>query len=471
MTAINTPFRISLGSSAPTLAKADAIAATIYRRFFLGGILTVLTAGATWGAWILLQIGRAEKFNGVGLQDINAHGQAQIYGWMGLFIMGFAYQAFPRVWHTDLVAPRLAVASFVVMLAGLVLRSVGMIVPGAPAWAVTAAVGGCVLQLASIVTFAAQIVLTFCRSIVRMEPYIGFIFAALGWFIAMIALDTWHTHATLTAATRDQLLWHVATYQAPLRDLQVHGLALFMILGVCLRKLPPMYGCGSASRRRAWAALAILILAVLGEVGIFIAYRWSAKHALAALLMIPWIMLATGVAMVVLPWRPWRRFVRIDRSAKFIRTAFAWLVLSLAMLLALPAYQAVSGIPFSHAYYGAIRHAITVGFVSLMIMGFAAKVVPTLNGIDPRTLPALWGPFVLINLGCLLRVSLQTLTDWQPAAFHFVGISGILEVSALAWWGSGLIAIMLAGRSRAGVPLGCPSRRAAAVPRPPAAAV
>jgi hypothetical protein len=459
MTAINTPFRISLSSSASAPAAADAITATIYRRFFISGILTVLTAGATWGAWILLQIGRAGKFNGVGLQDVNAHGQAQIYGWMGLFIMGFAYQAFPRVWHTDLVAPRLAVGSFIAMLAGLVLRSVGMIVPGAPAWAVAASVGGCALQFASIVTFAVQIVLTFRRSIVRMEPYIGFIFAALGWFIAMIALDTWHTYATLTAATRDQLLWHVATYQAPLRDLQVHGLALFMILGVCLRKLPPMYGCGSASRRGAWTALAILILAVLGEVGIFIAYRWSGIHAIAALLMIPWVMLAVGVAMIVLPWKPWRRFARsTDRSAKFIRTAFAWLALSLAMLLLLPVYQAASGIPFSHAYYGAIRHAITVGFVSLMIMGFAAKVVPTLNGVDHKTLKALWGPFALINLGCLLRVSLQTLTDWQPAAFHFVGISGILEVSALAWWGWGLVAIMIAGKGKPSFQLGCPTR-------------
>ena len=68
-------------------------------------------------------------------------------------------------------------------------------------------------------------------------------------------------------------------------------------------------------------------------------------------------------------------------------------VLSLAMLVLLPAYQsallpwlapdsAAARIGFSHAYYGAIRHAITVGFVSLMIVGVASKVVPTLNGVD-----------------------------------------------------------------------------------------
>jgi len=105
--------------------------------------------------------------------------------------------------------------------------------------------------------------------------------------------------------------------------------------------------------------------------------------------------------------------------------------------------SSVSGLAFSHAYYGAIRHAITVGFISLMIMGMAARVVPTLNGVDPRRLSALWGPFVLVNLGCGLRVSTQTLTDFQAGFFPVVGVSGMLEVAALAWWGAHLVRIML----------------------------
>jgi hypothetical protein len=46
-----------------------------------------------------------------------------------------------------------------------------------------------------------------------------------------------------------------------------------------------------------------------------------------------------------------------------------------------------------------------------MVVGVAAKVVPTLNGVDVRALRPLWLPFVLLNLGCLLRVTAQTLTD------------------------------------------------------------
>src|SRR5262249_28313729 len=96
----------------------------------------------------------------------------------------------------------------------------------------------------------------------------------------------------------------------------------------------------------------------------------------------------------------------------------------------------------SHAYYGATRHGITVGFVSLMIVGVAAKVVPTLNGVPARSLPALWVPFILLNVGCALRVVGQTLTDVVPAAFPVTGVSGVLEVTGLAVWGAHLWRVM-----------------------------
>nr|HPK03627.1 hypothetical protein [Candidatus Sumerlaeota bacterium] len=170
-----------------------------------------------------------------------------------------------------------------------------------------------------------------------------------------------------------------------------------------------------------------------------------------ALLLVPWLMLAAGCLLIGLSFRFWKPMVGIGggpcRSAKFIRAAWGWLALSLGMLLLLPAYQAASGIPFSHAYYGAIRHAITVGFVSLMIMGIAARIVPMLADVDHRTLPGLWAPFVLVNLGCLLRVSTQTLTNWHPLFFGVIGVSGMLEVAGLALWGAHLAAVMLGSRS------------------------
>jgi hypothetical protein len=82
-----------------------------------------------------------------------------------------------------------------------------------------------------------------------------------------------------------------------------------------------------------------------------------------------------------------------------------------------------------------------------MIVGVAAKVVPNLNGISSKVLSSLWGPFILINVGCATRVVGQTLTDFTATAFAFAGISGVLEVTGLAMWGTHLWLIM-AGRAR-----------------------
>ena len=78
-----------------TDARCPGVADTIYRRYFLAGIAVVLSAGASWGAWLLWTIGLSGSFRAVSVHAVNAHGEAQIFGWVGLFIMGFAYQAFP----------------------------------------------------------------------------------------------------------------------------------------------------------------------------------------------------------------------------------------------------------------------------------------------------------------------------------------------------------------------------------------
>ncbi|MEO6810500.1 MAG: DUF1858 domain-containing protein [Isosphaeraceae bacterium] len=415
---------------------------TIYRRFFIAAIVVTLTAGATWGAWMLWMIGRAGTFREASLHQINAHGEAQIYGWVGLFIMGFAYQAFPRFWGTTLAAPWLAAWSFVLMLGGLVVRTCGMVAAGAWSFAPWLALAGGLLEIAAVCCFVTQIVVTFRRSGQRLEPMAGFIMTALACFLASILMSVWHTWTTMTTAG-DALVWYISTYQSPVRDLQVHGLALFMILGVSVRMMPALYDLPRPSNRRSWWAWGILVTALLSEVGFFLAYRWTNNHALAGGLVLAWALLAFGVARIILPWRPWRPFPIQDRSSKFVRAAFGWLAVSLAMLLFLPIYLVLSQVPFSHAYYGATRHAITVGFVSLMIMGMGAKVVPTLKGIAPAGLSNLWGPFALVNLGCTLRVTTQVLTDWTNHAYTILGVSGMLEVIGLTWWGVALIRIML----------------------------
>lgn len=421
------------------------LADSIYCPFFLAGMAVVLTAGAAWGVLLLWKISVAGSFAGVRVQEVNAHGHAQIMGWVALFIMGFAYQAFPRMWQVGLPAPGVSVAVLAAALLGILGRSASMLFDATP-WADPVHAAGATAQIAAVVTFVTQIGVAFQRSRQPTKPYVGFIFAALGFMLIQCVYSAWHTTRLMGAPDRDSLLDQIAVFQAPLRDMQIHGMAMLMIFGVGIRMFPAMFGLPEVGAKRGWWAWHLLVGAVVLEIGAFLAFQLTGVQALAGLLLVPWILLPIGAALIVWPWCLWRPMAEAggaDRSAKFIRTAFAWLFISFAMLLLMPLYQVVSATAFSHAYHGAVRHAVTVGFVSMMIVGMGAKVVPTLRGIDPRTLPALWSPFVLLNVGCMLRVSLQILTDWTPAAFRLVPASGVLEWLALAIWAGHLGAIML----------------------------
>jgi hypothetical protein len=435
----------------------------VYRPFFRAGIAVALSAGAVWGAYLLLKIAFQGTFTAAGLHEVNAHGHAQVFGWVGLFVMGFAYQAFPRFKQAALHRPGLAHLSLWLMLAGLVGRSLGeplaSALPGAGALAVAASV----LEVSAIALFAWLIAMTWRHSGKGLAASDYYILGALFWFVVQAVLDSVYLAATLSAAGRAELLSLVATWQPALREVQIHGFALLMILGVSQRLLPNLYGLREPNRRVSLAALACLNLAVLGGAAGTVLMR-KLGHPWVALWYGSAVLLAGAVGTLLWDWRVFGRARESDRSLKFVRAAYAWLLLSLALLVLLPAYQLgalahwapeseSARLRFSHAYYGAVRHAITVGFVSLMIVGVAARVVPTLTGADVRRLSKLWAPFALINVGCAWRVVTQIATDFTPGAFPVAGVSGCLEVLGLALWGAHLWHLM-AGRGPAARPAG-----------------
>src|SRR5579883_2799541 len=133
------PIPLPLADTPP---RADAI----YRPFFKAGIAVTLSLGAVWGAYLLVRIALTGSFRAAGLHEVNAHGHAQIFGWVGLFVMGFAYQAFPRFKHADLALPGLARASLWLMVAGVLTRSVSEPLIDVTAWAWLPALGGSVLE-------------------------------------------------------------------------------------------------------------------------------------------------------------------------------------------------------------------------------------------------------------------------------------------------------------------------------------
>jgi hypothetical protein len=442
---------------APDEKAGAGVGDQIYRPYFTAAVLLVLTLGATWGAYLLLQIGQAGSFKAASLHMVNAHGHAQIFGWVGLFVMGFAYQAFPRFKHTHLVAGWLALVVLAMMLLGIVTRAVCE--PLADSWryAAPAAVAAAWVEVTAILLFVGQVIATGWRAGRSLAFYDGYILCALLWFVAQAVYEAIYLAATFGAADRAGLIALVATWQGALREMQIHGFAGLMILGVSQRAFHPFFGLPEPSKRLSRVVLVLWNAAVVAQVLGLILMR-TAGHAWAGLWYLGVLVLAGCAVALVRDWRIFSPTAEPDRSLKFLRAAYVWLLVSLGMAVLLPAYQRAvlpalapaseaATLGFSHAYYGAARHAVTVGFVSLMIVGMAARIVPTLCGVDPRTLRPLWLPFVLLNLGCTLRVLFQALTDIVPtAAFPVASVSGTLEVAGLAIWAAHLGAIMFGRR-------------------------
>lgn len=433
-------------TNAEAFAINQSIAGTLYRPFFMAGLATVLTLGCVWGAINLLAIGLNQNFSTISYSWILAHGHAMVFGFVGFFIMGFAYQMFPRFKQTNLWRPGLAFASLPLMVSGIALQTVAhLIVPSSEAMPLELIAA--TVQLASILIFGLVIVNT-ARQANKPEVHDRFVFAALFWFVIAAIANPIIFKLFELPGSRDQLLFNLATFNIPYRDVQLLGIAIVMILGVSLRFLPQAYGLREPSRAWRnflfWGVNGALVAGAIS----FIAGMTGHNHWL---LMLQWLCTIALLVIALGTPRQFRLFGPVpesekDRSLKFIRTAYIWFMVATVMLVLVPVYNfgiymplTGSRIPFSHAFFGAYRHAITVGFIMMMIVGVSSKVVPAFSGVDLSRAASLWPTFILLNLGNTMRITFQIATDFTPSAFPIMGVSGLIEVVGLTLWAYELV--------------------------------
>jgi uncharacterized protein involved in response to NO len=115
------------------------------------------------------------------------------------------------------------------------------------------------------------------------------------------------------------------------------------------------------------------------------------------------------------PSGPIRRFpVGYDRFGLFVRTAYGWLIVG-ALLLILQSLENndVTDIlppPVSLP----VMHVFTIGFVTLLIIGVASKILPVFEGSDIRWPRLMDIAFVLVNTSVVLRVAGGFSTSTPP---------------------------------------------------------
>ncbi|MBZ5722768.1 MAG: NnrS family protein [Acidobacteriia bacterium] len=426
---------LSSPSAQPYVYK-ESLQDYIYRRFFKAGVAIVLTVGCLWGAINLLQIALGKNFLQLRLlSSIHAHAHAMIFGWVGMFVMGFAYQSFPRFKNTTLWRPGLANLSFYLLGMGIVAGMAAEMLMPTPVSFVLGVFSGAV-EIAAVALFMLVLYRTAGQSIEPHNPYEKFIASSFVWFLLGTILEAVFFFAKATAHSEHGLIMRIALIDGPLRDIQLLGFAALIIAGVSQRFVPHVYGLAKPAHDYQtlvfWLINGSLLLNIASYVLLLTTHRlyFAIALELAYLLMPLWaVLLAKQIGVFRKPLQP-------DRTFKFIRAAFVWLTIACGMMPFFPLYGALTHQVFAHTYMGSHRHAFTVGFISMMILGVSSRVVPILAGIDAKQLNSLWAPFLLFNVGCAGRVFLQILTDFVPnVAYPLIGLTGFIELSALLWWG------------------------------------
>lgn len=380
---------------------------------------------------------------GVGwVAHAQVHGHLQTVGFVGLVIVGMAYQLLPGFTGVRrLPHPRLVLPSFWLLAGGVLARTIGQPVANHPPFAILMAIGAWAEALGA-GTFAANVLLLSWRASKAGRPFAPFFLAGASWFVVQAVLGAlW---ITLLAQSGKTVL--PSEWDSPLVFLQLFGFHLMFILGVAVRSFPVLFAATPVTPGRMWwrwalvqIGITVLMLGSLGEIA------WPGAGW-------PWIdggavLAGTGlVASAALTG--WLRLPGRLRTASrpfayILQPAMAWLAIAGLLMAGAALLAAASGVPIGSVRWDAIRHIVAIGTVLMTIAGMAYLIVPELASerlagtegarrgivvaialslavcarVVPRLLPSPGLP--LLTYGAMALAALLAMTLFGLLAYHF----------------------------------------------------
>lgn len=412
----------------------------IYEFFIKTSIIIVLSTGCLYGASMLAYMAYKRSFLSVPWVLLETHGDTQVYGWVGLFIMGISFFALPRFWNSILHCTQLAYKSFFLMVVGIVLSFVFKTISyysGAFFLKIPVFVG-LSFQTASIAIFIYVLCRTYFSSEKRRyEVYEGFILSSFLWFfLQAFAFAALHFHYCIVNNT------DIPEYfKDPIRHIQIVGFSCMVIIGIFTKTLPIFLGIQVPNKKNSLYVLILLnfsiALRVIAE--FYKGYTLNLYGFFIAMSCIAGLLEAFGIFLFIYNLNLFDKRKLVQNKIKlptgfrkYIRAALFWLFVSEGAFLTFTIYETLAGEKVSHALFGAYRHAIFVGFISMMIIGCASKMIPLSKGVKLYSPKLLNVTFFLITLGCVSRVVTQPVSfHINPQFYSMLGISGFIEYAAI----------------------------------------
>jgi hypothetical protein len=424
------PEKVELIEIDPSL-----IGDTIYQKFVKSALIVSVTTGCLYGAIKLFQVGLEGSFDVLSRRAIQMHGSSQLVGWVGLYIMGFFYFILPRLKGTTLTGRKWANLSFYLVLAGLIVRALFYVLEKSdtPVYPLIAGL---------LDTGAAALFLGVCLKTLKQstEPkgiQDNFILAGIVWFLVsgiiysilnlQLYLGIFKTENPLIAGSVPPYLFSAWVH------LFLMGFVFNFIFGISAKTVSSFLDTPPVREGLIRKFFFIYNFSLIG-------YVISALTRIQTIYFITLLVIAHFIWFFIASLRVFEKKVgelddvQMDRShERFIRFGYGWLAISLGIAL----FQLMTKDPYTlHMLRGAANHGYTVGFVSMLMIGFSMKMIPVFTGNRIWSGNLTNWTFWLLNIGNGARIGFEILSATKNVTIHhIVGFTGFLEVTALILFG------------------------------------
>ncbi len=396
--------------------------------FIASGMLFMLLPGTFLGVWNLIGISQQHTLSNLSAAWLQAHGQAQIFGWVGSFILGIGFYSLTKMQSTFTFPVRVGWTAWGLWTLGITLRWIGGVTGWQ--WRVLLPLSGLLELIAFILFYRSVRRHRPANSAHRMETWMLVVMAGTIAFLVALAVNlAVLTHLALYGDS--PALSHVLDQQ--LVVLAVWGVLVPTIWGFNARWLPVFAGFKKTDGIRLLIAYGF---SVAGIIGIFFERLSVAAVAFtfAALLAIDALHVWERAAQPA-------KLLHVHKTFPlFIRIAYIWLILS-TLLDAVAVLSDHSG-----GIWGASRHALTAGFVAGMVFAIGQRVIPAFCGMRVlwSTRLMFWS-LALLHLGCALRVTMEPLAyeNYWVFAWKLLPYSAVVELTAVVLFAVNIVGTLL----------------------------
>ncbi len=396
--------------------------------YIITGIVFMLLPGTFLGVWNLVSISSNHTAASLSPAWLQAHGHAQLFGWIGTFVLGIGFYSLSKMGRLPRFAVARAWQCYALWTAGVSLRWATNVTEWN--WRV-ALPASAILELAGLLVFFRTV------SGHRPEPAVNapprkreawmlvVVAGTCGFVITMLA----NLAATLNAAWSGNGPAISSTLDQRLLLLPTWAFLVPTVWGFNARWLPVFLGLRRPRDRALFAAVSITFVAVFAGLLGFTVFATS---------LLPVAAVISIVALRVFePTVQAPKTIGVHSSfPKFPRIAYAWLLIAAGLSVWAALADAHGGI------WGASRHALTVGFLAVMVFAIGQRVLPAFCGarvLFSKNL--MFASLALLNVGCGLRVGseIPAYEGFALQAWAILPVSAVTELIAVTLFGLNLL--------------------------------